>query len=159
MVYQKDRNWFFKLGDAVITGVQGGAVGIAGTVVDTTAGLTALVGADETAGAIGETGVMLRGTQESISQAAEQRGLTGELGIAQDFANTVTQMAPMLIGGAAVQGVKGVAAAATRGMSVYGWAAAQGYGSKLQDALAMKQEELNRELKEKGLPERTPDQW
>jgi hypothetical protein len=148
---QKDRNWLFKSGDAVLTGVQGGAVGIAGTVTDTAAGISALVGAEDAAGAIGETGTMLRGTQESISQAAEQRGLTGGYGIAQDFANTVTQMAPMLIGGAAVQGVKGVAAAATRGTSVYGWAAAQGYGSKLQDAIAMKQEELGRELTEQEI--------
>ena len=78
--------------------------------------------------------------------AAQNRGITGAYAITGDLVNTVTQMAPMLAGGALAQGMKPLAEAATRGMSVYGWSAAQGYGSKLQDALSMEQEKLGRPL-------------
>lgn len=148
---QGDRNFIFKTGDAIMTGAKTGAIGVAGTVVDTAAGLSALVGADKMAGAIGETGQMIAGAGESVSQAGKQRGLTGGYGIATDISNTVTQMAPMFAGGYVARGMQGLAATATGGMSVYGWSAAQGYGSKLQDALRMQKEELGRDLNEREI--------
>jgi hypothetical protein len=137
MAQQKNRNGIFKAVDAVKVGLQTGTIGIAKTAVGGAAGISALVGADGMAGSLGENAQFLGEASNQIGAAGKTRGLTGGYGITTDLTNTVTQMAPMLVGGWAAGGLKGASQVATRGASVYGWAAAQGYESKLSDALDM----------------------
>ena len=103
---QKDRNWIFKLGDAVETGVTSGSIGIGKSAVGTAAGLTAVVGMDDTATALASNQQFLGDTVQSLGEASAERGsASGAYGVAQDLANTTTQMAPMFIGGWAAGGL------------------------------------------------------
>lgn len=143
---QKDRFFAFKFQDAVQTGLAIGTAGIYKTLVGTGAGLAAVAGAEKTAAALGQEQVATGQAQEGISEAARIQGNTGAYALATDLTSTVTQMAPMFIGGGAAAGLKGIAQVATRGASVYGWAAAQGFESMTSIALDKKKQELNRDL-------------
>ena len=154
---QKDRGFFSKSLDAVVNGLRTGGIGVAGTVVGTGAGLAALTGAEGVAGSLGGAAETLRQTTESQQKALEQRGVTGVPALLGDITNTVTQMAPMLIGGQYAQGLKGISQAAVGGASVYGWSAAQGYSSKLDDAINMRKEELGRDLTEQEMVQTLSD--
>jgi hypothetical protein len=142
---QKDRNAVFKMNDALWAGVAKGEIGIAKTVVGTAAGVAGAVGADSAQG-LGKTQQMLGDAIQSGSEAEKFRGQTGAYGLTSELASTVTQMAPMLYGGQIAQGLKGVSSAVVGGMSVYGWAAAQGYESKLSDAVDMAREAKGSDL-------------
>lgn len=147
---EKDSRWMIsKLDDAITTGIASGAVGIGKTFIGTGAGLSALVGLKGIAASIGMKQQAMGVTASQIDEAGKMRGLTGGYGIATNLANTVTQMAPMIVGGLAAQGVKGLAQVVTQGVSVYGWAFGQGYESKLSDALDMETAKIGRPLNEK----------
>ncbi|MFT4177534.1 MAG: strawberry notch C-terminal domain-containing protein [Luteolibacter sp.] len=150
---QKDRNWLFKGKDAIHTGIASGSIGIGKTVVGSAAGVSALVGADDVAKSLAGTQQFMGDAQGSYRQAGERRGLTGGFGLTTDIFDTVTQMTPMFLGGYAAQGLKGISQVAVAGLSVQGWAAAQGYESKLSDALDFEKEKLGRDLTEEELVE------
>ncbi len=148
---QKDRGWVFKAGDAITEGIKTGSVGVAKTVVGGIAGTGALLGADGVARSVGKLASDMGGVIESEKEAAKLRGMTGKYGIASDLTDTVAQMAPMIAGGTLATGMKGISAAVTRGMSVYGWAGAQGYESKLADAVSMAEEQKGSKLTAKEI--------
>lgn len=142
---QKDRNWLFqKAPDAIWEGIKTGAVGIEKTVVGTGAGVASLWGGGQ---GLAELQANMGDFQDRSAQAAELRGLNEEgLGVTRDLTNSLTQMAPMFAGGGLAAGLKGVSQTALAGASVYGWAAAQGYESKLSDAVNLEQQRIGREL-------------
>ncbi|MEY3895197.1 MAG: hypothetical protein RLZZ214_716, partial [Verrucomicrobiota bacterium] len=144
---EKDSRWMLtKLYDALGTGIASGAVGIGKTGVGIAASAFSI--ADMATGygsgpaaSLGQKQVSMQGDISAMDAAGKTRGLTGGYVIASDLANTVTQMAPMFIGGAAAQGLKGIAQFATRHMAVGGWAAAQGWESATSQALQYKAEQ------------------
>jgi hypothetical protein len=142
----KNRPGYVKATDAILGSFYEGLLGIRATVEGAAAGAAALVGADTMAGNLGERADLLTGFVRDRQEASKNRGLTGGYAVTGELTNTITQMAPMLYGGALASGMRPLAAAATRGMSVYGWAAAQGYSSKLQDAVDMRKTAANRQL-------------
>jgi hypothetical protein len=103
-------------------------------------------GAFGLAKSLGETQSMLGEASASASKAEEQRGQSGVYGISSDLTSTVTQMLPMFVGGAAAQGLKGISQVVTAGMATSGWAAMQGYESKLSDAAEMAREAKGSDL-------------
>jgi hypothetical protein len=138
---QKARGWVFKATDAVTEGVKTGSVGIVKTITGAGAGLSALVGADGMAQSMGQAASDMGKLIESEKEAAKLRGITGGYGIASDLTDTVAQMAPMIAGGTIAGGLKGMSAVITRGMAAYGWAGAQGYESKLADAVSIAEQQ------------------
>ena len=135
----KDRNGFSKFGDALLTGFTEGGAGIYKTAVGGVAGVSALVGADDMAATLGEHQRVVGSAIADSASSSDLRGQTGVYGVGKDLSATITQMAPMFIGGAQAQALTGLSRVAVGGLSVYGWAAAQGYESKLADAVAMEQ--------------------
>ena len=148
----RDRNEIIKFGDAVITGVKEGGAGIYKTAVGGTAGAVRLVGADELAGSMGAHAQEVGKYIAASDSAFDTRGNTGYLSVSKDLSGTVTQMAPMFVGGAYAKGLKGITQAIVAGTSVYGWAGAQGYESKLSDAIEIEKEKFGgRDLTEKEI--------
>jgi GNAT superfamily N-acetyltransferase len=145
---QRKRGNFAKFGDMLITAWGEAGTGIAKTAVGTAAGIAALVGDDATAAELGGTQRMLGEAVSSSQEASNIRGLTGGFQVGKDLISSGGQMAPMLIGGWATGGLKGITGAVTRGMAVYGTSAAQGYESKLADAVSFETEKLGRDLTE-----------
>lgn len=137
----KDRNRLVKFGDALITGYAEGGASIYKTGIGGAAGIAALVGADGAAATLGTEQQLIAGAIADSSSGSDLRGQTGGYGLTKELSTTVTQMAPMFIGGAYAQGLKGMSRVAVGGLSVYGWAAAQGYESKLADAVDIAQAE------------------
>ena len=139
MLQQEARGRVAKSLDALWSGVVvNGGIGVVKTALGTIAGLGSIVGAGETLGGIYD---FADRTASGMQQAQQMRGLTGGYGVTKDIAGTVTQMMPMIIGGSYAQGMKGLSAAATAGMSVYGWAGMQGYESALSTELELAREQ------------------
>lgn len=139
---QQNRGVGWQMIDGLMAGVAKGELGIAKTVVGGLAGAAALTGAPgaETLATGQQT---LSATLEDVSKAEKLRGANG---ITNDLADTITQMAPMFAGGLYAEGLSGVAQTVVQGMSVYGWAAAQGYESKLDDAVSLARERKGADL-------------
>jgi hypothetical protein len=137
---QKDRNWVYKTGNTLASGIKQGQQGIGKTILGTAASGAALT--DALTGVGGETAGTLGLAQQSLNQrsqyeesSATQQGLTGGYGLTRELTTTLGQMAPMFAGGIAAQGLKGAAQVAMRGLAVYGWAGAQGWESMGQIAI------------------------
>lgn len=150
---QRKRGNFKKLGDMLISAWGEAGTGIAKTAVGTAAGLSALVGADETAASLGGTQRMLGEAVSGSQEASNIRGLTGGFQVGKDLISSGLQMSPMLIGGWAAGGLKGITGAVTQGMAVYGTSAAQGYESKLADAVSFEQEKYMQPMTEDQIAE------
>lgn len=140
---QKDRGAVFKFNDALWSGVAKGEIGIAKTITGAAAGVDSMAGGGQDLAA---TQAMLGDTIQSASEAEKIRGQTGAYAITSDLASTVSQMTPMFAGGKLAAGLNGISRPVVGGMSVYGWAAAQGYESKLSDAVDMAREAKGRDL-------------
>lgn len=142
---QKDRSGIFKAGDAVNEAIKTGSLGINKTLAGTAAGITALAGADS-ASSFAKDQQDFNTLIEQSNDASKLRGIVGGYGLTKDAADSVVQMAPMFAGGVVAQGTKGIVSGLTAFASVDGWAAAQGYESKLQDAVNMEKSKLKRDL-------------
>lgn len=145
---KKEENKFFmlKVNDALESGITGGAVGIYKTNVGVGTSIAGAVGADNVAEGLARQGQYAQGAIEDQGVSDQQRGLaSGAYGLTNDLSNTVTQMAPMFIGGNVAGGLKGVAQLVTRELAVTGWAAAQGWESMGQRAIDHRNEQFREE--------------
>lgn len=141
-----DRNGIVKFTDVVLNEIANGGYGVIGTGKNITAGVAAMVGADQIAGSVGRSANKLNQYVEQRKMTQVNRGLTGTYGVIGDVTNTATQMVPMLVGGEVAMAMKPLAATLTRVAAVEGTAFLQGAGSKYQDAVDLEKEKLGREL-------------
>ncbi len=101
----------------------------------TAAGLTALVGAGDSAASLGRKQTDLGKLLSDVNKASDLRGNTGELRVVQDLSSSITQVTPMLVGGQYAAGLGKLSSAIVRVLAVYGTSAAQGYESTTASAL------------------------
>ncbi|GAA5120705.1 hypothetical protein JIN84_05920 [Luteolibacter yonseiensis] len=138
---QNDRNYLFRFEDAITVGIQTGIVGIAKTTVGAGAGLSGVGGmmgsdtAKEWSAGLGRKQMELGDVISDLDKASDLRGNTGELAVAKDFSNSLTQILPMLAGGQYAAGLGKLGSVVVGGMAVYGTTAAQGYESITGSAL------------------------
>lgn len=145
---QGDRWKITKVGDALAEGIREGTIGISKTIVGTGAGIASLWGGGQT---LAEWQQGIQESQDRSEAASQQRGIKGGYSVAKDFANSMTQMAPMFLGAAATGGSATSLATAVRFASVGTWAGAQGYESKLSDAARLEEQRQGRSLSAKEI--------
>ncbi len=139
---QKDRNPGWKGWEAISNALIKGEVAVGKTFVGTAAGLSSLTPADGMTKALANNQAFLGDVIEGVDKGQELRGQTGGYAVATDLGSTVIQMAPMFAGAKLAGGLNGLSQTLMKAAAVPGWAGAQGYESKLSDAVSFAEEEM-----------------